>query len=172
MKIFALLCLFRICFFIEPCKAQECESVEKSKAKDGFSYIGICAVDIPDNTNTSQNQVGMLILAKDITKSDTTYSLNVVVNAVAVSEKSPSSGILLQFESGFKLAKANQPIEISLMPGDQAVLSAAVELTLGEMQKMKDRTLISITLGSSKTGLVESLSKSVKEVANCLSMTW
>ena len=170
MRIFALLCLFQICLFIQYCKAQECESVQKLEAKDGFAYMGM--VDTPKNTDTAQNQVLMLLLGKGVTKSDTTYLLNVSVNAVAVSEKSPASGILLQFEDGFKIAKPNQTLEVISMPDGKVILSAEVELTLVEMQRMKDRTLISITLASSKTGLVESLSKSVRVVANCLSVTW
>ncbi|WP_155296322.1 hypothetical protein [Spirosoma rigui] len=170
MRIFSPLFLFHICLFIEPCKAQECESVQKLKAKDGFTYMGM--VDTPKNTNTTQNQVLMLVLGKGVTKSDTTYLLNTSINAVSVSENSPSSGILLQFEDGFEIAKPGQTLEVFSMLDGKAILSAEVELTLAEMQRMKDTALLSITLASSKTGIVESFSKSVRVVANCLSVTW
>lgn len=129
-------------------------------------------VDTPKNTNTIGNQIFLLFLGKGVTKTDTTYLLSVGINAIAVSEKVPSTGIFLQFEDGSKITKPNQPLEVISMPNGQAMLSAEVDLTLNEIYQMRDKSLINITLASSKVVLMENLSKSVKSVASCLPVTW
>ncbi len=162
--------LFQIYFFIQPCKAQECKSVQKLEAKDGLAYMGI--VDTPKNINTTDNQIFLLFLGKGVTKTDTTYLLSVGINTVAVSKNTPSMGILLQFEDGSEIAKPNQMLEVVSTTADKAILSTEVDLTLEEIHQMENKPLVNITLASSKVVLIKSLSKSVRAVASCLPVTW
>lgn len=170
MKLFVLLSLFQFYLFNQPCKAQECESIQKLEVKDGLAYMGI--VDLPKNTTTEDNQLFLFFLGKGVTKTDTTYFLSVGINAVAVSEKAPSIGILLQFEDGAKIVKLNQSLEVVSMLNGKAMLSAEVDLTLNEIRQIKNQPLSNITLASSKVIIIESLSTLVRATASCLQMTW
>lgn len=167
MKFYTLLLTVGICFFNQLCEGQECQSVQKIDAKDGVAYMGI--VDLPKNTNFTDNHLFALMLAKSIIKTDTTYKLSIGMNAKGVAGTTPPKGILLQFEDGSQISKPDQLLEVMPMTTDQAMLSAEVVLTLEEIRQIKNKSLVNIILASDGVKVANGL---LKEVANCLLVTW
>ncbi|AUD05122.1 hypothetical protein [Spirosoma pollinicola] len=168
---FLILLFFGITFLaLNLCEAQGCASIQKFDAKDGIGYMGM--VDIPAGTTTTKNTIYLFLLGKSVTKSDTSYSLNLGINAFGPSTKSNSKNITFQFDDGSTIVKVNQPLLVDSMGENVTVFSAEMDLDLADVLQMKNKVLVNIMLAESKASIPKLLSTSIKEVANCLPITW
>jgi|GEM_PF-6947144 len=166
IRFLTLLLLLQLYFFIQPCEAQDCSFIQKIAASDGVGYMGV--IDTPTEVDSTHNQLYMLMLGKTVSKIDTTYLLNIGLNATGVSENGRSEGIVLQFGDGSTISRPNQALDVILMPNDQALFSVLVNLSANEIAQLKDKLLVNVTLASSTVVLAEELAGAVQIIAGCL----
>ncbi|WP_338876401.1 hypothetical protein WBJ53_12210 [Spirosoma sp. SC4-14] len=170
MRFFVLFFSFHLYFFIQPCQAQDCSLIQKIEASNGVGYMAV--IDTLTEVDSTHNQLYMLMLGKTVSKIDTTYLLNIGLNATGVSENGRSEGIVLQFGDGSTISRPNQALDVISMPNNQAILSVLMDLSSAEIAQMKNKLLANVTLASSTVVLAEGVAKSVRIVASCLPVMW